>query len=1116
MKLLLAITIGLCSATARIYAQDSSVGDRSQSAAFAGIAEPPKVATSNVVLKDTVSEFPADVENPMTATTNAALSATTVTTLAGSGSIGSTDGTGAGASFHFPVGAAVDALGNVYVADYGNNLIRMVTSAGVVTTVAGSGAKGWADGTGTGASFSAPWGVALDSSRNLYVADKGNNRIRKVTSAGIVTTLAGSATLGSADGTGSAASFNNPTGLAVDASGNIYVADYGNNEIRKITSTGVVTTWAGNAILSGSTDGTGTAASFYGPSGITVDSSGNLYVADANNNRIRKITPSGAVTTWAGNSARGSTDGTSTAASFYGPSGVAIDVSGNLYVADASNNKIRKINPFGAVTTMAGTGSQGSTDGTGSAASFYTPTGVAVDTSGVVYVADEGNSKIRKITLPVQTVPVITWASPAAISFGTALSSAQLDATAAVPGTFVYVPAPGIVPDVGSQTLSVTFTPVDTTDYSITTATQTLTVNRAAPVITWATPIEITPGTALSATQLDATANTAGAFVYTPEAGTVPSTGSQTLSVAFSPTDTTHYATATATQTLLVGVVPSAPSADAAGDVIATRFTATWNPVAGAAGYRLDVSTDSSFSSFVAGYQSLDVGNVTSIDVSSLSANTTYYYRVEAYNSTGIGTNSGTVSVTTIPTANIPTPLIVSTLAGEALAFGTADGVGTAARFNYPSGISTDTAGNVYVADTNNDIIRKVTSSGVVTTLAGSAQATGSFDGAGSAARFQNPSGVAVDASGDVYVADTDNDIIRKVSPSGVVTTIAGLAGIGGFVDDVGSNARFQGPQGLAIDGAGNLYVADTSNHTIRKVVLSTGAVTTVAGLAGSAGSVDGAENSARFNFPSDVTVDGNENLYVADTDNHTIRAITPSGLVSTLAGLAGNSGGADGTGSAVRFCSPSAVTVDASGNLFVADTENFTIRLIVAATGKTSTLAGLAGTSGSTDGTGSAARFFQPVGVAVDSSGDLYVADTDNHTIRLGQLQLAPSIQTQPQSQTVTAGKTAQFSVTASGRPVPTYSWSFNGTAISGATSGTYAIASVQSSNAGSYTVTVSNSLGSVTSTSATLTVNTATSSADGNGGGGAPSIWFVLALAVAAISRLAVRRQTPFLLVK
>lgn len=489
------------------------------------------MATSNVALKDTMSEFPADVENPMTATTNAAPAATTVTTLAGSGNTGSTNGTGVGASFHFPVGAAVDALGDVYVADNGNNSIRMVTSAGAVTTVAGSGAKGWADGTGTGASFSAPWGVALDSSRNLYVADKDNNRIRKVTSAGVVTTLAGSATKGATDGTGTAASFNNPTGVAVDTAGNVYVTDYGNNEIRKITSAGVVTTWAGNAILSGSTDGTGTAASFYGPSGIAMDSSGNLYVADANNNRIRKITPSGAVTTWAGSSARGSTDGTSTAASFYGPSGVAIDASDDLYVADANNNKIRKINPFGAVTTLAGTGSQGSTDGTGSAASFYTPIGVAVDTSGVVYVADEGNSKIRKITLPVQTVPVIAWASPAAISYGAPLSSAELNATANVPGTFAYTPASGTVLDVGSQTLSVTFTPSDTTTYSVTTATQTLTVNRAVPAITWAAPIEITPGTALSATQLDATANTAGTFIYTPAAGTVPSTTANSLLV---------------------------------------------------------------------------------------------------------------------------------------------------------------------------------------------------------------------------------------------------------------------------------------------------------------------------------------------------------------------------------------------------------------------------------------------------------------------------------------------------------------------------------------------------------------------------------------------------------
>ena len=502
-------------------------------------------------------------------------------------------------------------------------------------------------------------------------------------------------------------------------------------------------------------------------------------MADTDNDKIRKISSAGVVTTLAGSGNKGATDATGTAASFYYPSGVAVDTTGNVYVADEVNNKIRNVSPTGVVTTLAGSGIAGSTDGTGTAASFNSPAGVAVDTTGNVYVADEVNCEIRKIALPLQSTPLITWPAPPAINYGMALSSVQLDATANVPGTFAYSPSAGTVLDVGSQTLSVTFTPTDTTDYSIKTVTQTLTVNRAIPVITWASPAEIASGTALSSAQLDATANTAGTFVYTPAAGTVPITGSQTLSVAFSPTDTPHYTSATATQTLLVGVVPSAPSADAAGDVITTRFTATWNAVAGAAGYRLDVSTNSSFSSFVAGYQSLDVGNVTSTNVSGLSANTTYYYRVAAYDSTGTGTSSGTITVTTIPPANITTPLTVSTLAGEALAYGTSDGTGTGARFYYPSGIATDTAGNVYVADTDNQIIRKVTASGVVTTLAGLAQVSGSTDATGTAARFQNPSGVAVDASGNVYVADTLNNTLRKVTPSGVVTTLAGTSGAG-------------------------------------------------------------------------------------------------------------------------------------------------------------------------------------------------------------------------------------------------------------------------------------------------------------------------------------------------
>ena len=320
--------------------------------------------------------------------------------------------------------------------------------------------------------------------------------------------------------------------------------------------------------------------------------------------------------------------------------------------------------------------------------------------------------------------------------------------------------------------------------------------------------------------------------------------------------------------------------------------------------------------------------------------------------------------MTTSATIAVTTPLIVSTLAGQPLTRGDSDGAGSAARFFYPSGIATDNAGNIYLADTDNHTIRKVVAStGAVTTLAGLAGNSGDADGTGSAARFNNPSGVAADSAGNVYVADTMNNTLRMVTPQGVVSTLAGSPETAGSADGTGSTARFQGPQGLAIDTSNNLYVADTNNHTIRKVVTSTGVVTTVAGLAGNSGSADGLGSQGRFNHPSGVAVDGTGNLYVADTENHTIRQILPSGMVNTVAGSAGNSGGADGTGSAARFDSPSDLAVDSSGNVYVADTDNFTIREVVPSTGAVTTLAGLAGTSGSADGLGSAVRFFHPAG---------------------------------------------------------------------------------------------------------------------------------------------------------
>ena len=653
------------------------------------------------------------------------------TTLAGApGNPGSTDATGSAARFNFPYGVAVDAAGNTYVADTNNSTVRKISSAGVVTTFAGTaGSSGSVDGTGSAARFFSPYGIAVDGSGNVYVADTKNYTIRKISPAGVVSTLAGTAgSAGSTDGTGSAARFFSPYGVAVDPSGNVYVADTYNNTIRKISSTGVVTTLAGSAGSTGSVDGTGSAARFYYPQGVAVDGAGNVYAADTYNGTIRVITSAGAVTTLAGTAGSiGSTNGTGSAARFNYPAGIVVDGAGNIYVADTSNYTIRKITAGAVVTTFAGTANNsGSADGTGGVARFYSPYGVAVDGAGNVYVADTNNSMIRKIT-------------PAAA---------------------------------------------------------------------------------------------------------------------------------------------------------------------------------------------------------------------------------------------------VTTLAGS-VAYGSADGTGSAALFHSPSGAAVDGAGNVYVADTNNFTIRKITSAGVATTLAGSAGTPGSTDGTGGAARFNYPHGVAVDAAGNVYVADTNNFTIRKITSAGVVTTLAGSAGILGSTDGVGSAARFYGPQGVAVDGSGNVFVADTSNHTIRKVTAA-GVVTTLAGIAGTPGSSDGSGSAAQFKFPFGIAVDGAGNLYVADTYNGTIRKLTAAGLVTTLAGSAGSFGSNDGSGNAAKFNYPGGIAVDGAGTVFVADTSNFTVRKI-ATDGGVTTLAGDAGSAGSADGPGSTARFNYPGGVAVDGAGHVFIADTLNHSIRRG-----------------------------------------------------------------------------------------------------------------------------------
>lgn len=318
-----------------------------------------------------------------------------VTTLAGSLQWGSADGTGALAQFDSPEGVAVDAAGNVYVAEYGNHTIRKITAAGVVTTLAGAGHSGYADDTGSNALFSYPEALTVDADGNVYVADTWNYRIRKVTPAGVVTTIAGSGTPAVVDGTGSNASFSEPVGIAVDSTGNLYVTD--KNTIRKITSAGVVTTIAGNSGIQSSSDGTGLAASFNRPTGISIDASGNLYIADLNSSLIRKMTPAGVVTTIAGSGTAGYADGTGSAASFNYPTGVTVDAAGNVFVADNSNHMIRMITSAGVVTTLAGSTTSGYAEGTGATARFKYPYGVSINANGLLYVADRNNWTIRKI-----------------------------------------------------------------------------------------------------------------------------------------------------------------------------------------------------------------------------------------------------------------------------------------------------------------------------------------------------------------------------------------------------------------------------------------------------------------------------------------------------------------------------------------------------------------------------------------------------------------------------------------------------------------------------------------------------------------------------------------------
>ena len=760
------------------------------------------------------------------------------TTLAGA-AIGA-DGTGKQALFDKPNSTATDSAGNVYVADFNHHAVRKITPAGVVTTIAGfaaDGETGDRDGTGIDARLFFPTGIAVDRVGNIYVTEQQGYTIRKITPAGVVSTLAGTFGVpGSADGIGNGASFYYPCGIAVDSAGNVYVSEILNQTIRKITPAGVVSTITGAAGVRGSTDGPGAVARFSNPADLAIDNTGNLYVADNLNSTIRKIVLGSSmrditVSTFAGTAGVvGNTDGIGAAASFNGPYGLSVDGAGNIYVADTYNHTIRKINPARVVTTFAGTaGIQGAADGAGSAARFNTPTDITVNSAGtLLYAADYGNNEIRKITSGrvVSTFAGSFNNPPGGVGYveGTG-RAARFDQPSgiAVAGTTVYVS------DANNTIRKITSAGVVTT-------------------------LAGTPGVVGGADGTGADAK----FNF-PSGIAADSKGNVYVADFYNCT-VRKIVAATGEVTTLAGAAGAQGYVDGTGP--AARFT-----------FPHSVAVDSAGSTV---------------------------YVSDSFNQVVRKINVSTGAVTTL--AGYPFDGPVPDV----------DGTGSNARLNYPAGIAVDKNGNVYVTEESASTVRKITPGGVVTTLAGTFTPNGSYegtaDGTGPAARFYAPWGIAVDAQGIVYVAEYGNCTIRKITPTGVVTTLGGAPVRNGMNDATGSGARFYLPAGIASDATGKIYIADSWNSEIRVGVLADLKITCTDGKTSVA-------DLSSDTYTITVTNTGLENLNGAIvTDIFPVQVQNVTYTATGKGGATGFSAGAGNINQSLNLPPNSSVTYKAMG----------------------------------------------------------------------------------------------------------------------------------------------------------------------------------------------------------
>jgi len=644
------------------------------------------------------------------------------------------------AQLNLPQGVTVDEQGNVYIADRENYSIRKIDTSGIITIIAGTGPGGWGftgdGGPATLAKLNQPTGVKVDALGNIYIADMSNCAIRKVDKSGIITTIAGNGTVGSSGDGGAATSaqLNYPVGIEIDAQGNIYIADTYNNTVRRVDTSGIITTIAGNGTAGYSGDGgAATSAQLDEPSGVEVDPLGNIYIADRNNNVIRKVDTSGIITTIAGNGTSGYSGdgGVADSAQLKSPYGVEIDAQGNIYIADYLNQRIRKVDTSGIITTFAGGGAGGdSISATLAQLSFLTD--VEVDAQGNVYIAEKNAYRIRK----VDTSGIITTiAGSGGYSYsgdGGAATSAQINNPNRI--------------DVDTQG-NVYF--VDEWNYRI------------------------------------RKVDTYGIIT------TIAGTGTSGFSGDGGPADTAQLGNVWGVASDIQGNVYVVSNnrirkIDTSG--IITTFAGD-----GSNGYSGDggVATSAQLSGPM-GVEVDTKGNV---------------YIADASNN----------CIRMVDTAGI-----ITTIAGTGTAGYSGDGgAATSAQFDSPWEVAVDEQGNVYVGDIYNNRIRKVDTSGIITTIAGNGTAGFSGDnGSATSAQLNYPLALDVDAQGNVYFCDASNYRIRKVDTSGIISTIAGNGG-GGYAGDGGpaTSANFSWLIGIAVDLQGNVYIGDQANNRIRIIV---------------------------------------------------------------------------------------------------------------------------------------------------------------------------------------------------------------------------------------------------------------------------------------------------------